>query len=79
MLVYEKVERTVEKLVSWVERQVAPSLAVMKEYYREGFEKLVNCMVIVGESRLREKHIAMIRYASEDAVSFNFGCNVNGG
>jgi len=59
-LIFEKNLMTVERVVEWVEKQVAPSLALMVEHYGECFSGLLDYVIIKGKERLREKHFIML-------------------
>jgi phage replication initiation protein len=54
-------DRTVEKTASWLEAQVAPSLAIMANALdKKDFEKFYKDLLENGEERLKEKDIKMI-------------------
>ena len=52
-------DRTVEKTLSWVDRQVTPSLAVLYEAFDGDFE-LLQGLILNGADRLTDKHRDMI-------------------
>lgn len=60
-LVFDRVEKTITGLVDWVERQVAPSLALMKRYFGDGFISVFDYLVYIGDSRLRAKHFELLQ------------------
>lgn len=56
-----KSERTISKVHDWVDNQVAPSLAVLKDFYGERWhDVLADCMKN-GKSRWKAPHLAMLK------------------
>lgn len=56
-----KSERTISNTVDWVERQVAPALAVVKDFYGLRFQDLLNDILRDGKSRWKAPHLAMLK------------------
>ena len=56
-----KSERTISSTVDWIERQVAPALAVTKDFYGFRFQDLLNDILRDGKSRWRAPHLAMLK------------------
>jgi len=52
---------TISSTVDWIERQVAPALAVTKDFYGFRFQDLLNDILRDGKSRWRAPHLAMLK------------------
>lgn len=59
-IVRQKVDRSIEKIVGWIEHQVAPNLAVVKEFYGVGYPGLMHYMTIKGKERWRSAHETLL-------------------
>lgn len=58
-------DRTVEKTVNWIDKQVSPSLAILFEAF-EGDMELLKHFIVDGSKRLKEQDYAMIeRFKAE--------------
>ena len=55
----KKIQKTLTEVVSWVERQVAPSLALIKEKMGRSFSSFMLYMLIEGKERWNPKHHAI--------------------
>lgn len=60
VLVFEKKLRTMTSIVSWIERQVSPSMAMLKKYYGESYHSIFNYLLFCGNARLKEKHFNIL-------------------
>lgn len=60
-LVFDKLRSTISSLVEWVDRQVAPTLALFKRHFGDGFGSILDYILINGDARLREKHFELLR------------------
>jgi phage replication initiation protein len=59
-LAIEKVRRTITDVANWVERQVAPSLALLRKAFGESYGSFYQSLLFSGEERLTEKHQMML-------------------
>lgn len=58
--VIERVEKKIEEVVAWIDRQVGPSLAIVKRYFSDSFDNVLFYILLHGEQRLRLKHLVML-------------------
>lgn len=63
-LTVKKVQRTLSQVTAWVERQVSPSLALMKEKMGKHFHSYVQYLVYSGKERWTPKHLALLNATS---------------
>jgi len=62
MLTVERVVKTITQTVSWIDKQVAPMLAVVqKRFGRESFESYMRSLLCTGQGRWKERHLLLLR------------------
>lgn len=59
-IIRQKTIRNITKVVDWIERQVAPNLAVLKEFYGVGFPNLIQYLTFKGKERWRSVHETLL-------------------
>lgn len=66
--------QTVERLIKWVKRQVAPTLAVLhKGLGKPSFDLFMNHLLLDTEERLTDSHVCLIRQIQkEEKLKCNF-------
>jgi len=60
-ILFEKIVGTIDDVVQWVDRQVAPSLALLKVHFGDSFSSVFDFIMANGSDRLRDKHFALLR------------------
>jgi len=68
-----KPEKTLDESKEWVYKQVAITLAMLKEYNPEGFDTFIDLAVTKGLNKMQKKHQRKIdnqRYLDKQIVSF---------
>ena len=59
-LTIEKARRSINDVARWVERQVAPSLALLKKAFGSSYGSFYQSMLFAGEERLKERHFLLL-------------------
>lgn len=59
-LTVKKITRTLTQVTMWVERQVSPSLALMKEKMGSAFTSYMQYLLFDGKDRWNQKHYALL-------------------
>lgn len=60
-LTIKKVQKTLNQVAQWVEKQVAPSLAMIKEKYGRGFTSFMQYLLLDGKERWNQNHYAILQ------------------
>lgn len=56
----KKIQRTLSEVTMWIERQVSPSLALMKEKMGRAFSSYMQYLLFDGKDRWNPKHYALL-------------------
>jgi len=73
ILTKHKPEKTLHDSKQWVYKQVAITLAMLKEYNKDGFQAFIDVAVEKGKNKMQKKHQRKIdnqRYLDKQIVSF---------
>ncbi len=60
-LTVKKAQKTLNEVVAWVEKQVAPSLALIKEKYGRAFTSFMQYVLFDGKERWTPNHLAILQ------------------
>jgi len=60
-LTVKKAQKTLNEVVTWVEKQVAPSLALIKEKYGRAFTSFMQYVLFEGKERWNSNHLAILQ------------------
>lgn len=67
-LTIAKGKKTINQVAFWIERQVAPSLALLRKAWGEGFGSFYQSLLFSGEERLKERHLLLLAGSGLEGV-----------
>ena len=67
-LSYDKVLKTIQEKVDWIERQCGATLATMERCFENGFKGVIDYIVEKGKEKMRDSHHELVRIYREDKL-----------